>query len=203
MIVIVDYGLGNPTSIKNMLRKCEANDVVISSSLEDINNASKLILPGVGNFDYGMQRLKEYALIETLNKRVLDEKIPLLGICLGAQLLTKHSEEGNVEGLAWIPAETRKFRLLNNFKVPHMGWNEVFPTKGSRLLENMPDEMRFYFVHSYHIVCEDAKDQLLESDYGYRFTAAVEKDNIAGVQFHPEKSHKFGMRFLYNFVKNF
>ena len=206
MIVIIDYGIGNLMSIKNMLKKAGFGDVIISSKEEDILTADKLILPGVGNFDYGMTHLENAGFIDTLNKKVLHDKTPILGICLGAQLLTKGSEEGNRSGLSWVNAKTVRFdplKMSSNHKVPHMGWGDVKLRKESKLFDNMPSAARFYFVHSYHIQCEHAVDELLSCDYGYMFTAGIEHENIIGVQFHPEKSHKFGLTLLRNFVQNY
>jgi glutamine amidotransferase len=202
MIVIVDYQTGNLASIVNMLKK-NNTEAVISSDINIIQKAEKLILPGVGAFDYGMQKLKESGLIEVLNHKVLVEKTPVLGICLGVQLFTKRSEEGKLEGLGWIDAETVRFKptqMSQDLRIPHMGWCDVQTTRSSRLFTEMFDEPRFYFVHSYHLQCKSAEDNLIEANYGYRFTAGVEHENIVGVQFHPEKSHKFGMKLLKNFV---
>lgn len=205
MLVIIDYNSGNLQSIKNLLKKIGLSSL-ISSRIEDAENASKLILPGVGHFDNGMAQLKKSGLIEVLNQRVLKDKIPIFGICLGAQLLTKGSEEGTEPGLGWIDAQTVKFdrsKMSDNLKVPHMGWNEVRLKKPSKLFQNMPEDPRFYFVHSYHIHCNNPADQLLTAQYGHEITAAVEHENILGVQFHPEKSHKFGMQLLANFINNY
>jgi imidazole glycerol-phosphate synthase subunit HisH len=207
MITIIDYNIGNLTSIQNMLKKAGVKKVVISGDPKVILEADKLILPGVGHFDYGMKHLKESGLIEVLNNKVLDQKTPLLGICLGAQLLTTGSDEGTAAGLGWINAHTSRFdkeQLSSELKIPHMGWSDVQIVKASGLFEGMEkDENRFYFVHSYHITCQEKSDELVTADYGYRFTAGVERNNIMGVQFHPEKSHKFGMRLLYNFATNY
>ncbi|HEY0771680.1 MAG TPA: imidazole glycerol phosphate synthase subunit HisH [Sphingobacteriaceae bacterium] len=201
MITIVDYGAGNIGSIVNMIRKIGV-EVEVSSDLLKINTAKKLILPGVGNFDYGMQKLIESGLIESLNNRVLVEKCPILGICLGVQLFTKGSQEGELKGLGWFNAEVVKFQFDGDGKkIPHMGWNEVRLSKGSKLFTGLDDHARFYFVHSYHLRCNEEADCLAKTDYGYAFTAALEKENIVGVQFHPEKSHKFGMKILKNFVE--
>lgn len=206
MITIIDYGIGNLNSIKNMLKKAEITDVIISNKTEEIAEASKLILPGVGAFDYGMQQLRKAPFFDLLNQKVLEDKIPVLGICLGAQLLTQGSEEGNATGLGWIKGKTLKFdktKIQSDLKIPHMGWNDVYLSKSSPLFENMYQDPRFYFVHTYHIKCENPQDELVSCTYGYSFTAGVEKENVIGVQFHPEKSHKFGMRVLYNFAKNY
>lgn len=203
MIVIVNYGAGNIKSIQNMLKKIGVQSKMSSDSSE-ILEADKLIIPGVGHFDYGMQQMKTSGLIETLNTKVLEEKTPVLGICLGAQLLGKGSEEGNEPGLGWLNMDVVKFdvsKIDSQFKVPHMGWNEVNYVKPSALTKDLEGTQRYYFVHTYHMVTKDKNDTLGESHYGYDFVAAVESDNIFGVQFHPEKSHKFGMKLLTNFAK--
>ena len=204
MITIIDYKAGNVRSIQNMLKKIGYKSI-ISSKIEDIENADKLILPGVGAFDYGMEQLENSGLIPILNKKVLEDKTPILGICLGMQLFTKGSEEGKKKGLAWFNAETVAFnknKLPKNHKIPHMGWNEIDYNKNSRLLQNIHEiPPRFYFVHSYHIKTNKQNDILAKTNYGYEFTVGLEKENIVGVQFHPEKSHKFGMQIFKNFVK--
>ncbi|MBI5403565.1 MAG: imidazole glycerol phosphate synthase subunit HisH [Ignavibacteriae bacterium] len=203
MIVIINYGMGNVGSIRNMIRKF-TKDVIISSEIKDIENAEKLILPGVGSFDAGMKNLHHLNIIDLLNRRVLEDKIPVLGICLGMQLLSSRSEEGTQEGLNWISGETIKFRFKennNNLKIPHMGWNYVKKIRESELLENMYSESRFYFVHSYHVVCENEEDVILKTLYGIEFTSALQRNNIFGVQFHPEKSHKYGLQLLKNFIE--
>jgi glutamine amidotransferase len=205
MLTIVDYGVGNLASIKNMLKKLGL-EALISSSPDDIAAADKLILPGVGAFDTCAEKLRQSGLQELLDKKVLHEGTPVLGVCVGMQLLSEGSEEGVLPGLGWIPGRVIKFRqeqLPVGFKVPHMGWTEVTSAQPSRLLDNMYAEPRFYFVHSYYFDPSRQTDILLEARYGYTFTAAVEHRNIVGVQFHPEKSHKFGMRLLENFVKNY
>jgi glutamine amidotransferase len=202
MVVIVDYGMGNLGSILNMLKKIGAA-AKISGDPVDIMAADKLILPGVGAFDQGMTDLKERGLIALLNKRVLEEKCPILGICLGMQLLTTCSEEGQLSGLGWIQAKTRRFRFDGaeaSLKIPHMGWNFVKPAYKSPFFDGFDQLPRFYFVHSYHVCCENPEDILATSLYGYEFTSAVKRGNIIGTQFHPEKSHKYGMQFLRNFV---
>lgn len=204
MIAIVDYRTGNLGSIQNILKRI-GEDSIITSDKDVIANATKIILPGVGSFDTGMRNLIELDLINILNQKALNEKVPVLGICLGMQLLSKKSEEGVLPGLGWINAETQRFNFKNTveYKIPHMGWNFIKVHKESNLLKNMFSESRFYFVHSFFLMANDKQDILTTSEYEIEFTSAVEKENILGVQFHPEKSHKFGMKLLKNFVDNY
>jgi glutamine amidotransferase len=202
MITIVDYGLGNLGSIKNMLHKL-GFESLISNQPSDIEKASKIILPGVGAFDKGMTKLKEFGLLDILNKKVTVDKLPTLGICLGMQLMTSRSEEGNEPGLNWVNAECIKFKFDDSkHKVPHMGWNYVKSSKDQELINDSEQKFRFYFVHSYYVKLQDSKDELFSTKYGFEFTSAFQKDNITGVQFHPEKSHKFGMELLRNFASS-
>ena len=202
MILIVDYGLGNLGSIQNMLKKIGSKSI-ISSDREEILNASKIILPGVGAFDTGMNNLIELGLIDVLNQKAQVDKVPILGICLGMQLMCNSSDEGKLTGLSWLDANLVRFDDESNLKIPHMNWTYTKILKESKLFENMPDEMKFYHVHSYHIA-KRPESSILESDYhGYKFVSALQVDNILGVQFHPEKSHKYGMMLLDNFVKNY
>jgi len=203
MIAVIDYDMGNVGSIKNILKKITDESVVITNDLKQLSEADKYILPGVGSFDAGMANLKLFNLIDVLNKEVLVNKKPLLGICLGMQLLGTNSEEGSTDGLGFIPFKTVRFNASNEFKIPHMGWNYVSITDSSdKLTYNLTNEkQRYYFVHSYHAVCDNTSNILMECDYCYKFTAAVKNNNIYGVQFHPEKSHKFGMKLLSNFVE--
>jgi glutamine amidotransferase len=202
MIVIVNYGIGNLASVLNMFKKIGVKDVVVSNNKEVIANATKLLLPGVGAFDAGMTNLENSELIPILNEKVLEDKIPILGICLGMQLLTKRSEEGIKQGLGWIDAETIKFNLDTSLKlkVPHMGWNYIKVTKENPLI-NSNEKNRFYFVHSYYVKCFDESQSIATSNFGTDFTCMVNKNNIYGAQFHPEKSLKFGMNLLENFSK--
>jgi len=204
MIVIVDYGLGNLGSMANMLKKI-GTEVAVSSDPSIIGTAHKLILPGVGTFDEGMMNLQlSSGLVKVLNKRVLEDKIPVLGVCLGMQLLGKRSEEGQLPGLGWLDAKTIRFKFQDanaNLKIPHMGWNQLTVCQTHLLFAGLEEVNRFYFVHSYHVVCANPNNILSTTSYGLDFTSAIVKDNIMGVQFHPEKSHKFGMRLLKNFVE--
>lgn len=202
MIVIVDYGMGNLGSILNMLKKAGA-EAVIGATPDSIAAADKLILPGVGAFDAGMRNLQERGLREVLEQKVVQERTPLLGICLGMQLLSRRSEEGNLPGLGWLAADTVRFRFAEDspLKIPHMGWNEPRPRGAATLFAPLAQDARFYFVHSYHVVCDDPGDVAAVADYGGEVVAAVESGNIFGVQFHPEKSHRFGLQLLQTFAE--
>jgi glutamine amidotransferase len=205
MLVIIDYGVGNLASIRNMLKKA-GSDSIISSDETVISNAEKLILPGVGAFDTCAGKLQQSGLITILNTKVLEDHTPVLGVCVGMQLLTEGSEEGVLPGLGWIKGRVIRFRqekLPAGTKIPHMGWTDVELSKPSRLFEGMYEEPRFYFVHSYHPDLADPGDALVRANYGYTFVAGMEKGNIMGVQFHPEKSHKFGLKLLANFVNHY
>jgi glutamine amidotransferase len=201
MTTIINYNLGNPKSIKNMLGYLGIHSH-ITSDLVEIANAERLILPGVGNFRHGMAQLTKLGLIDVLEKEVMDNKKPILGICLGMQLLTKHSEEGDLEGLGFIDAQTKKFELLDSIlKVPHMGWNTVSFQKETLLNSSISSQPRYYFVHSYFVECTNQDDILCTTQYGQEFVSGFQRQNIFGLQFHPEKSHKFGMELLANFCK--
>jgi imidazole glycerol-phosphate synthase subunit HisH len=201
MIAVVNYGLGNLGSILNMLKRIEEKAMITSTS-EEIKRADKIILPGVGAFDNGMQNIESLGLSDALREKVLIEKKPILGICLGMQLLMENSEEGVRRGLGWIDGKVVKFKFDHqdvSMKIPHMGWNMVQIINESPLSNGFNQEASFYFVHSYHVVCKSEQNVLFSTHYGYDFTSAVQKDNIFGVQFHPEKSHRYGMTLLKNF----
>ncbi|HEY6901904.1 MAG TPA: imidazole glycerol phosphate synthase subunit HisH [Puia sp.] len=205
MLVIVDYGVGNLASMQNMFKKI-GTDAVISSDEKIIRYAAKLILPGVGAYDTCAGKLQESGLTPVLNEKVLQGGTPVLGVCVGMQLLLESSEEGVLPGLGWIRGKVVKFRqeeLPAGYKIPHMGWTDVKPARPSRLLEGFDEDPRFYFVHSYYPQPARPEDVLVRADYGKPFAAGMENNNIMGVQFHPEKSHKFGMQLLANFVKNY
>ena len=201
LVLIIDYGMGNIHSIQRRLRQAGA-ECKISSKPEDILQARKLILPGVGHFGRAMQNLQEFGLVEALNEAVLHRKIPVLGICLGMQLMARHGEEGDVDGLGWFDGTVVRFKIEDRlrYKVPHMGWNQTRQMKESSLLKGIPECSEFYFVHSFHFLANDAVDVLTETDYSYLFVSAIEKENIFGVQFHPEKSHEAGIILLRNFI---
>jgi imidazole glycerol phosphate synthase, glutamine amidotransferase subunit len=203
LIAVLDYGVGNVSSIANMLKKIGV-DSVLTKDVSQIDKADKLILPGVGSFDVGMQRLKSNGLVEAIKKHAIEDKKPLLGICLGMQMLGRMSEEGKGMGLNLIPFDNKRFSFLegSTLKIPHMGWDVAVPMQKDDLLtEGLDQEQRYYFVHSYHAVCDNEENVLMRCDYGYSFAAAVKWENIYGVQFHPEKSHKYGMALLENFAR--
>jgi len=205
MTVIIDYQAGNLGSIQNMLKKL-GEVSMITSNPDEISQADHLILPGVGAFDFGMQKLRELDLISSLRKKVLEEKTPILGVCLGAQLFCNTSEEGIEAGLGFINGVVRKFPTSldgKKFSVPHMGWDYVRPDKDSKLLPASEEGMRFYFVHSYGITCLDQSDVLAKNQYSMMYHSAFERDNILGVQFHPEKSHRFGKQLYKNFIEKY
>jgi glutamine amidotransferase len=201
MVVIVDYGIGNIGSIMNMIRKA-GGESIFTSDPAMILQADKLIIPGVGSFDNGMNELNGRGLTEVLNKKVLEAKTPVLGVCLGMQLMSHSSEEGVLPGLGWINARTVKFAFPPDagLRIPHMGWNDVHIHKEEPLFCNMPEDPSFYFVHSYHLLCENKEDVSCTTHYGYEFTSAIQHDNIMATQFHPEKSHTFGLQVVRNFL---
>jgi len=202
MITIVNYGMGNLGSVLNMFKKVGAQ-AQVSSDLEVIRKASKILLPGVGAFDTAIQRIHAVGMKEVLDHKALEEKIPVLGICLGMQLLTEGSEEGKLPGLGWIKGSTFNFknRIDSNLKVPHMGWNTVRISKQTALTKGYEGEIKFYFVHSYYVLVKNENNSMMKTGYGVEFDSAVVNDNIFGAQFHPEKSHKFGMKLFENFSK--
>ena len=216
MIAIINYGLGNLGSIENMLDVIGERSIITGDKGE-IDKADKMILPGVGAYDAGMKNLEDHDLVDFIKEQALGGK-PVLGICLGMQLLGRGSEEGKLEGLGLIPFDNKKFNFdlkpgaemfpnapkedydKSLLKIPHMGWDIVDFKKDVLLLEGIKGRQRYYFVHSYHAVCDSLDNVMMTCDYGYEFAAAVCKDNVYGVQFHPEKSHDFGMKILENFV---
>ena len=199
MITIVDYGMGNLGSIQNMFKRigvpCE-----VTGDANVLARARKILLPGVGAFDSAMRCIADSCLRDVLDRKALHDRVPTLGICLGMQLLTRSSDEGQLPGLGWIDATTRRFPAIEGLKVPHMGWNLVTASQPNPLSACLPVESRFYFVHSYFVQVDDERDSVLKACYGVSFDAAVAHCNIYGVQFHPEKSHKFGLQLLANFA---
>jgi glutamine amidotransferase len=203
VIAIVDYRMGNLGSIQNMLKRIGAR-AVITSDADVIAKASGLILPGVGAFDTGMENIEQLGLLPVLTAMVMDRRTPLLGICLGMQLLTQRSEEGRRPGLGWIEGETIRFRIeqkRHGLKVPHMGWNTVAVRRRDTLFKDLDEDAGFYFVHSYHVVCRREEDILATTNHEYDFVSALERGNLRATQFHPEKSHRYGMQVLRNFVE--
>lgn len=202
MITIIDYGMGNLRSVAKAFEKIGAR-VRVSGSVEDLRNADRIVLPGQGAFGDGMKNLETLGLVEPLYEEVMEKKKPFLGICLGLQMLARESSEGGqCKGLGFLQATVRRFQIDENlFKVPHMGWDDVTPKSNGTLFKGVGERPNFYFIHSYHMVCDDPDVVAATCDYGEVFTAAVESDNIFGTQFHPEKSQKNGLQLLSNFIQ--
>lgn len=200
-ILILDYGMGNIFSVQKKMKFLGLNPV-ISNSVKAILAADKIIMPGVGHFSKAMDNLKNLNLINILNEKVLRQKTPVLGICLGMQLMANESEEGKSKGLGWLDATVKKFIIKDklNFKVPQMGWNTISINKDSLLMNNITDLSEYYFIHSYYMNCADKEDILNKTTYESEFVSAIQKDNIFGVQYHPEKSHDSGLQLLKNFI---
>jgi glutamine amidotransferase len=203
MITIVDYGLGNIAAFANLYRRLNI-PVTIAKTADELKGADKIVLPGVGHFDHAMELLEGSGMRETLDALVLRERVPVLGICVGMQILARTSDEGKLPGLGWIKADVRWFKSIggtNSMPLPHMGWNDVKPLMPSKLFSQLETEARFYFLHSYYIECDRDEDVLAVCNYGADFACAVHAGNIYGVQFHPEKSHRFGTCLLKNFAE--
>jgi imidazole glycerol-phosphate synthase subunit HisH len=203
MITIIDYGVGNIKAFVNIYKQLNI-PVSIAKDKEELATANKLILPGVGNFDYTMQRFNDSGLRDEVSYLVLEKKIPILGVCVGMQMLAKSSEEGQLEGLNWVSGHVAKFdaaQVTTQLPLPHMGWNDVNPVSYNPLLANIDEKPKFYFLHSYYFKCDNADDSIATADYGTHFTCAVNHNNIYGTQFHPEKSHRFGIQLLKNFAE--
>jgi glutamine amidotransferase len=203
MITLIDYGVGNIFAFQNVYKRLNI-PTKIAKTQEDLLNAKKLILPGVGSFDYAMGQLNASGMREKLDELVLKKKVPVIGICVGMQMMGNRSDEGKLEGLKWIDAAILKFdeRLIQQrTKLPHMGWNDVSPIKVHPLFVGLEQDAIFYFLHSFYFQCENPTDRIAVSEYGLSFSSAVNKDNIYGIQFHPEKSHQYGEKLLHNFAK--
>lgn len=203
MITIINYGLGNIQAFVNVYKRLHI-PVSVAKTAEEVKNSSKLILPGVGAFDHAMEQLNGSGMRESLDEAVLVNKIPVLGICVGMQMLTSSSDEGSLPGLDWIPGQVKSFRSIPSMKelpLPHMGWNDVVSTAGCPLFKDIEHDSRFYFLHSYFFECLNEKDIAARANYGFDFCCAVSADNIYGVQCHPEKSHHFGVTLLKNFAE--
>ena len=201
MIAIIDYGMGNLKSVKRKMDRIGVNSIITYDPVV-IKKSDRIILPGVGHFAKAITEIKSRKLWDLLSEKVLIEKKPVLGICLGMQLMARHSEEGDSEGFGWINAQVIRFKVSDpiKYKIPHMGWNTIKSSKDSLLLENISSESEFYFVHSYHVKCNNTDEILAETIYDRSFISAFHKENIYGVQFHPEKSHDSGELLLKNFV---
>jgi len=203
MITIINYGLGNIKAIQNVYSKLSIPVRVVSDK-NHLGHTEKLILPGVGAFDYAMGKLKDSGMYEKINELVLEKEIPVLGICVGMQMMAKSSEEGVLPGLGWVDAAVKKFvatKIDGKIHLPHMGWNDVESKTENPLFEDLHKDAMFYFLHSYHVVCNDEKQIIAISNYADNFVCAINFKNIYGVQFHPEKSHHFGVKLLENFYK--
>lgn len=203
MIKIVDYGLGNIRAFLNVFKRLNI-EAEPAQSPDQLSGAAKVILPGVGHFDHAMKRLDESGMRPVLEELVLEQKVPVLGVCVGMQMLGTASEEGTLAGLGWIDGQVRHFGRISpagELPLPHMGWNDVRPVAGNRLFERLETDARFYFLHSFYFDCANPADRLADASYGGDFTCAVNSGNIYGVQFHPEKSHSAGTRLLQNFAE--
>ncbi|RJG23671.1 imidazole glycerol phosphate synthase subunit HisH [Massilia cavernae] len=202
MITIIDYGLGNVLAFANVYNRLNI-PVKVAKSTADLAGATKLVLPGVGAFDHAMERLDQSGMRDTVERLVTHERVPVLGICVGMQMLAKSSDEGKLTGLGWIDGTVRKFdmaKMPSGANLPHMGWNDVKPAEPGGLFKGLENDARFYFLHSYYFECHQHSDILAMTDYGPEFHCAVRHDNVYGVQFHPEKSHHFGSQLLSNFA---
>ena len=203
MLTIIDYGVGNIFAFQNVYKRLNI-PTNIAKNVEDLVDVDKLILPGVGNFDYAMTQLNSSGLKASLDELVLVKKVPVLGICVGMQMMANDSEEGNLKGLGWIDASVKKIdakKIDYHTKLPHMGWNDVIPFRKNKLFTGLEKSSVFYFLHSYYFHCNNKNNIISTSEYGIKFTSSVQNDNIYGIQFHPEKSHSNGERLLYNFTK--
>lgn len=201
MITIIDYGVGNVLAFVNVYNRLNV-PVTVAKSADDLRNASRLILPGVGSFDHAMQQLDQSGMRQLVEQLVMRDKLPVLGICVGMQMLARSSDEGKLPGLGWIDGTVKKFDLsamLPDTNLPHMGWNDVAPVAEGGLFKGIEKDSRFYFLHSFYFECNQQSNVLAVSDYGGNFSCAVRQDNVFGVQFHPEKSHHFGSQLLKNF----
>lgn len=203
MIIIIDYGVGNVFAFQNVFKRLNISSR-IAKCVEDLKEVDKLILPGVGHFDYAMSQLNNSGMRERLDELVLVEKKPVIGICVGMQMMANKSDEGTLDGLGWIDADVKKFNELtiqHHTKLPHMGWNDVKPNENHPLFKGLEQESIFYFLHSFYFNCKDQKNIISTTDYGINFASSVHKENIFGIQFHPEKSHSYGEKLLENFAK--
>lgn len=203
MITLIDYGVGNIFAFQNVYKRLNIPTKIAKTST-DILDAEKLILPGVGSFDYAMSQLNNSGMREKLDELVIEKQVPIIGICVGMQMMGNRSDEGKLDGLGWIDADILKFDeslIHHRTKLPHMGWNDVVPVANHPLFEGLEKDAIFYFLHSFYFKCNNPHESIAVSDYGIPFTSAVNCNNIYGIQFHPEKSHQNGEKLLHNFVK--
>jgi glutamine amidotransferase len=203
MITIIDYGVGNVFALQNVFKRLNIPSKIAKCE-NDLMGSSKLILPGVGHFDYAMSQLNKSGMRNRLDELVLIEKIPVIGICVGMQMMAHKSDEGSLDGLCWIDACVKKFdeaTINHHTKLPHMGWNDVKPNENHPLFNGIEQEAIFYFLHSFYFKCSNQENSISKTDYGINFSSSVQLDNIYGIQFHPEKSHSYGERLLENFAK--
>ena len=202
MITLIDYGVGNIFAFQNVYKRLDIPTKIAKSS-QDLTDAQKLILPGVGSFDYAMSQLNASGMREKLDELVIEKKVPVIGICVGMQMMGNRSDEGKLEGLSWIDSEILKFDenlIQQRTKLPHMGWNDVTPINNHPLFKGLEKDAIFYFLHSFYFKCNNPTDSIAFSEYGISFSSAVNRDNVYGIQFHPEKSHQYGEKLLYNFA---
>lgn len=202
MITIIDYGIGNVSAFQNVFKRLNIPSK-LARCANDLMGSSKLILPGVGHFDYAMSQLNKSGMRNRLDELVLTEKVPVIGICVGMQMMAKKSDEGTLDGLCWVDAYVKKFdepAIYQQTKLPHMGWNDVKPREKHPLFRGLEEKAIFYFLHSFYVQCSNLENIISETDYGINFSSGIQSDNIYGIQFHPEKSHSFGERLLKNFA---
>ena len=202
MITIIDYGVGNVFAFQNVFKRLSIPSKIAKCE-NDLMGSSKLILPGVGHFDYAMSQLNNSGMRDRLDELVLKEKIPVIGICVGMQMMAIKSDEGSLNGLCWIDAHVKKFEettINHHTKLPHMGWNDVKPNENHPLFKGLEQEAIFYFLHSFYFKCSNEENSISKTDYGINFSSSVQHDNIYGIQFHPEKSHSYGESLLKNFA---
>ena len=202
MVTIIDYGVGNVFAFQNVFKRLSIPSKIAKCE-NDLMGSSKLILPGVGHFDYTMSQLNNSGMRDRLDELVLKEKIPVIGICVGMQMMAKKSDEGTLDGLCWIDANVKKFdeaTINHHTKLPHMGWNDVKPNENHPLFKGLEQQAIFYFLHSYYFKCSNEENSISKTDYGINFSSSIQHDNIYGIQFHPEKSHSYGERLLKNFA---
>jgi glutamine amidotransferase len=205
MVGVIDYGVGNISAFRNIYKHLNIPAISVSKE-SDLSDIKKIILPGVGHFDYAMSKFQDSSMLDRVNKMVLEQNIPVLGICVGMQMMAKCSDEGVLPGLGWIDAKVKKFDSgftvgESRLPLPHMGWNDVVTEKATPILKGLENDSQFYFLHSYYFMCNDENDIVAKTNYGADFTCAVNHKKVYGVQFHPEKSHKYGIQLLKNFAE--